>query len=616
MCGIYGYIGNSFNLVAFQDGLRTIERRGPDDTSSMVNKSFGETVALGHTRLAIVGLGPAGNQPLKYKNLFIVFNGEIYNFMELREELAAGGVSFSTNTDTEVILKGFYCQGVEFFKKVRGMYAFAIYNSFSHKLILGRDPAGKKPLYLALGKELVFGSELKAVLKLVRPEKISESALADYMRYGYVRAPKSIYQGIETLRPGMIIQVDLVSRRKKGLTHISLKSNVSIPETYEAFLVKSRELLIKSVEARLYAERPMGIFLSGGIDSSLISAIAIKECGIKLNSYSVGFKEVNFDESGYAKAVARELGLKHKNYVLSEREAIDVLEDCQQVFDEPFADTSIIPLAFLAKKAREEVQVALTGDGGDEIFAGYSKYAFFHNLNSKRFLVGGRWGKVAQVASPTLVYLNELLPKKSKISNLESRLGKLVNSLNSTTLGEAFLQASSNYFFEETKSLLHDSEKVESLQNAVFWDQDNQLPNGFLVKSDRCSMMHGLELRAPLLDLDLARFVNSAPIEWKFRKGRLKAPLREMLEAYLPKKLFERPKSGFTVPYKTVLREANAADLTHVKSSSANFPFLEKAKVNSIIKNAEKGKDQDIQKLWCLLQLKRWERRWGLNEHE
>jgi asparagine synthase (glutamine-hydrolysing) len=388
MCGITGIISKkALDHYAVSTMMNGLLHRGPDANGIFTDES--QAVALAHTRLSIIDLSTEANQPFysQDKRYVVVFNGEIYNFQQIRNELMTHhSIQFKTHSDTEVIIEAFSVWKEEFVKRLQGMFAIAIFDQITQKLFLFRDRAGKKPLFYFSSKDFfAFASEIKALLKhpAIRAQvKINKDVISSFLHLGYIPEPATIYSNIHKFPSGHLGEIDCD-------TNLILKSYWKIRDNILPRKIKSadfakkqlQELLDDAVKERLISDVPLGAFLSGGTDSSLVSAIASKFTSSPLKTFSIGFKESKFDESKYAREVGKHLKLNHSEYILSEREAVDILETYLHHFDEPFADTSAIPTMLVSKLARKEVKVVLTGDGGDELFQGYGAYSWANRLD-------------------------------------------------------------------------------------------------------------------------------------------------------------------------------------------------------------------------------------------
>jgi len=519
-----------------------IRRRGPDATGVFVRGS----VALGHRRLSIIDTSETANQPMANEDdsVIVVFNGEIYNFGDLRPELERRGHRFRTRSDTEVLVHGWEEYGPALLDRLRGMFAFAIYDHRRQQLFLARDRLGKKPLhYAATTDGFLFGSEIKAI-RAAQPDlgAIDPVALAQYAAYGNSLGARTIFAGVRKLPPGHRLLLDVA----KGPTAFTIDRYWDVrfePEhgvAEEEWLERIDAVLSESVRLRLISDVPLGAFLSGGIDSSLVAAYMTRHSS-HVKTFTIGFRERSHDESGYASQVARVLGTEHQvDYV--EPDALAVLPELVDVYDEPFADSSAIPTYYLCRAARQHVTVALSGDGGDELHVGYPRYLrslLIEDIGRAATSVGRRWAARAV----------ELMPHGIKNRAVVERLAltgfELYDHVMGATAAHLALLHPDVRTPDASAEMADDyavyEDRVLAMQAT---DVHNYLPEDILVKVDRAAMWHSLEVRCPLLDHELVELSARIPPELKRRKHLLRA----LLHRRVPRELVERPKMGFGVP--------------------------------------------------------------------
>lgn len=582
MCGITGFwdlTGSSSHdeLISVVSEMRDIMRhRGPDDSGEWVDQESG--IALGFRRLAILDLSPTGHQPMLSadERYVMIFNGEVYNYAELRSELDSVGREFRGTSDTEVMLAGILQWGLEkAVTRFNGMFAIALWDRRDRKLHLIRDRIGVKPLYYGwCGKTLVFGSELKSLTAhpAFKPE-IDRESLTLYLRYGYVPAPHSIYQGVKKLEPGTILTFEEGKRQTDG----SRIRYWSARETIERGAQNPFQgddldavseldgLLRASVRDRMIADVPLGAFLSGGIDSSTIVAMMQAQSTRPVKTFTIGFQEAGYNESEYAKEVALHLKADHTELYVSPRDAMDVIPQIPSMFDEPIGDSSQIPTYLVSKLARQSVTVSLSGDGGDELFGGYSRY-----LNSLNV-----WGIVGRIPMPVRKTAGAIFDQASKLDwqritshgRLATRLYHLAEISRMKSADELYWRFSSNW--DQPGQVVIDGREPPALhmapenskllpefaQRMMYLDFNTYLPDDILVKLDRASMAASLEGRVPFLDDHrVVEFVWRLPLHMKIRSGKGKWILRQVLYQYVPQRMVERPKMGFGVPIDSWLR--------------------------------------------------------------
>jgi asparagine synthase (glutamine-hydrolysing) len=590
MCGIAGYWDRSHQFSpAESQGIvtamtDTLIQRGPDSSGIWLDESAG--IALGHRRLAILDLSPEGAQPMLSpdRRYAIVFNGEIYNFAELRSTLSESGYQFRGHSDTEVMLAAFTEWGLTAaVQKFIGMFAFALWDTQERVLHLCRDRAGEKPLYYGwVGNTLLFGSELKALI--AHPQwqgQIDRDALTLFVRYGYIPAPHSIYQGISKLTPGTTIGFgaeqtqlatpvaywDLQTVVAKGLRE-------PFTGTDAEGIDRLDKLLRDTIKEQMVADVPLGAFLSGGIDSSTVVALMQAQSSRPIKTFSIGFAEQKYNEAEYAKAVAQHLGTEHTELYVRATDALDVIPMLPHLYDEPFADSSQIPTFLLSKMTREHVTVSLSGDAGDELFGGYSRY----------FLSIDIWQKIGWIPVGMREFYAKLLVSlpPERWDSIVDRVGKILPRLQNVQAGrkihkiagvlgskqplEIYRKIVSIWKnpaeivlkgIENPTIVTHPPEwldKLDLAEQMMYLDTMSYLPDDILVKVDRAAMAVSLESRVPFLDRRIIEFAWQLPLSMKLRNNQGKWLLRQVLDRYVPSELIDRPKMGFGVPIDLWLR--------------------------------------------------------------
>lgn len=581
MCGIAGFFNpiaqsNSDSIQAIVERMTgTLVHRGPDDAGSWIDASAG--IALGHQRLSILDLSPEGHQPMQSANgrYVLVFNGEIYNFSSLKQELRQLGYSFRGHSDTEVMLASFCQWGLELaIQQFNGMFAFALWDRQERVLHLGRDRLGEKPLYYGwVGQALVFGSELKAVAAY--PEfqpSVNRDALTAFVQYNYIPSPHSIYQGIYKLPAGTILSWDGNNQHPAPRAYWSIQSIVE-SGTVTPFEASEQEavlhldsLLREAVTLRMVADVPLGAFLSGGIDSSTIVALMQAQSSQPIQTFTIGFHEDAYNEAQYAKAVAQHLGTAHTELYVTPEEALATIPKLPTLYDEPFADASQIPTFLIAQLARQQVTVSLSGDGGDELFSGYSRYFKGHRLwQNIGWMPPATRTMAARAWKQSLETLEALLPTQLKSSTLSYKSRRVADILAVKNPQALYTELIS--YWREPLSVVIDGKTPQTMFNTsqeytalnfrewmMFLDTATYLPDNVLVKVDRASMGVGLEGRIPLLDHRVVEFAWQLPLSLKIRQNQSKWLLRQVLYRYVPLQLIERPKMGFGVPLDRWLR--------------------------------------------------------------
>lgn len=644
MCGITGLYSTmaSPNKPELHRTATTINNallhRGPD--SGDVWQDSDLPLALGHRRLAILDLSPTGAQPMESASgrYIIVFNGEIYNFKSIRTDLENNyNCSFRGHSDTEVILAGIETWGFQkTVEKLNGMFAFALWDRKIKSLHLARDRLGKKPLYVGwAGSTLLFASELKAFCAHSEFRRdINRDALTSYMRFGYVPAPLCIFEQVWQLQPGMYMSIDVQLLRggqdlKPLMSHYwrakdAIEKSRANPRT-ENTVPDFENLLSICVQDRMIADVPLGAFLSGGIDSSSVVALMQKNSSEKIKTYTIGFDEGGYNEAQHAAKIAAHLGTDHHELTLHAKDALDLVPLLSQIYDEPFADASALPTYLVAKFARSDVIVALSGDGGDEMLGGYNRH-----------ITGPKCWNITQNIPPWLRKpfadaIHSIPPLTwSKIrgrGNFGAHIHKFAETMTKICEGDVYMSFLSQW--QKPKTLVRDGQEnliplvhpdyqIEGLsfaENMMYWDILSYLPDDILTKVDRASMAVSLEARAPLLDLRIFDFVWQLPLEQKIQNGKGKWLLRQVLKNHIPEDLFERPKQGFSVPIADWLRgelKDWAEELLN-ENLLRTQGYFDYVHIRKIWDEHKKGRGSHAQKLWTLLMFQAWHKHWVEN---
>lgn len=634
MCGIVGGISKRFkNKDVVESMLAGIKHRGPDGQGAFFDDK--NNVFLGHARLAIIDLSESGKQPMSLKSkktgrmLWITFNGEIYNYQEIKKELTAHGYEFFSTTDTEVILAAFDMWGEECVNKFRGMFVFAIFDSEANTFFIFRDRFGVKPLYYYQNDEnFIFSSELKSICTF--PDfikKINPEALSLYFQYGYIASPYTIFENVFKLDKGsfLILKGGVLEIKKYWSSDIYFnKEKTALSESEVE--VKLEEILLESFQYRMVADVDVGVFLSGGIDSSLVASLLQHNSTRKIKTFTVGFQEKEYDEAPYAKRIAQYLGTDHYERYVSLNDGKKFIHKYGDIFDEPFGDSSSIPTLILSEFASTQIKVVLGGDGGDELFAGYSKYQAIKKILSIPTSIRRLAADFIDLLGPNMV--SNFFNKINKIfgleiySNLSGKLPKLSNTLRAKSFQEAFDLASSywvgadlkNLFinFKPVKNQFNKSNDVDYREQMQLWDIDKYLTDDILVKTDRATMYHGLEGREPFLDQKIWEFVCTLDPALKFKKLGSKYLLKDILLKYLPAELINRPKSGFRPPLHSWIKEGwedYLKDLLSEKNIKKQGIF-NPAVISDIVNRFETDGYVNSDKLWLLLAFQLWYFRW------
>ncbi len=644
MCGIAGLWHRT---ACSEEGLRaglermtaTLVHRGPDDAGLWCDGAEG--VGFGFRRLAIIDLGPTGHQPMLSSDgrYVLVFNGEIYNFGELRSELARTGSTFRGSSDTEVILEAVVRWGSEeTIPRLWGMFAIALWDRRERRLLLARDRLGKKPLYYALdGDGVTFASELKAI-RAVRDAVVDRQALAAYLRYGYVPAPGTIYAGISKLPPGSLAVVGA----KGGITVQSYWNGQAVAEAGLAarravddarWAVRDLDALLRDgVRRRMVADVPLGAFLSGGIDSSLVVALAQAESGRPVRTFTLGFTEADYDEAPAARAVAAHLGTDHTELYVSPRDAREIVPRLPDIYDEPFGDSSQIPTVLVSSLARSHVTVALSGDGGDELFGGYVRHVWAGRIRravrwwppALRHGVARVLGGIPPARAGWMYGVAErAIPPRMRQVHPEEKLAKLAKVLTADSDDQAYESLVSAWSDPQlvvgadtgggTGTEGERAPRIDSfVERMMLLDQLHYLPDDILVKMDRATMAASLEVRAPFLDHRLVEWAWRLPLGVRCRDGVGKWVLRQLLAQHVPPTLFDRPKTGFGIPIGAWLRGPlrDWAEALLDERRLSREGYLRPAVIRQVWTDHLAGRRDDDVRLWIVLMFQAWLERW------
>jgi asparagine synthase (glutamine-hydrolysing) len=610
----------------------TMAYGGPDDFGNYKDETG--KVFLGHRRLSIIDVSADGHQPMFYNEWVVVFNGEIYNYKEIQQELGLLGCTFSSGSDTEVLLKAFDKWGYDAVQRFRGMFAFALWNTKTNKLLLCRDRVGVKPLYWYKKDGIfLFGSELKSLRKYPQFDTtINKEAVSLFLQTGYIKSPSSIFKHAYKVEPGGFLEIDMEGNIKQwkywDVNNIKPREDFL---TDESVLTQAEDLLLGSSEYRMVADVPVGIFLSGGVDSSLVTALLQKNASRPLKTFTIGFHDKHFDESGHAKKVAEHLGTDHYELICTQENFRDIIPQLPDMYDEPFGDSSAIPTHLVSGLAREQVTVALSADGGDEVFTGYIRYSAIKDYYNKiKYLPLG----TRKLLSKALLSLDYKTIEKifSRIGlsynfrGLEWRLPKFCNALTASDELD-FFELSSLYIQpNQLKDLLdaprsnifvfdrNNIEKDYLFSSLGKIDIGSYLEGDILTKVDRASMAVALEGREPLLDHKLIEFGLSLPDKYKIRNKQTKWILRNILYKYVPKELIERPKQGFAIPIKEWLQtelKHILVELSEDKKFCELFSFNH-SELKKIISTFLSPSNTSINPhfIWFLYSLYTWYKRW------
>ncbi len=631
MCGISGFI--DFNGASSEHDLEqmthSLEHRGPDGFGTFIHGTAHYKIGLGHRRLSILELSELGKQPMNWNQFTIVFNGEIYNFSEIKVELEKLGHTFISESDTEMILHAYGEWGEKCLDRFIGMFAFVIYDAEKEEIFAARDRAGVKPLFIYQNNGLfLFSSELKAFHKHPDFEKkISIPAVQAYLQYGSVPTPHCIFEYCTKVNPGHFIKTSLRDFQAVPVQYWNVydyynKPKLDIP--VEEAKEQTESLLKSACEYRMVSDVPVGVFLSGGYDSTCVTALLQKDRTEALRTFTISVPDIGLNEAPYAKSISELLQTNHTETECSAKEAIDLIAELPFFYDEPFADSSAIPTTLVSKIAKQHVTVALSADGGDEVFAGYNRYEMILKY-------GDKLNKIPSFARKRLAGIMDLVPAnsipvlKSKY-NFAQRYEKTKSILRNASDRNIMLSVSQLFTDDQISALsTHSFEKLTSyfdsteLQNysplafAQAMDYQTYLLDDILQKVDRASMAVSLESREPLLDHRIIEYAAQLPDHFKFRDRSKKWLLKEIVHQYIPKAVMDRPKMGFAIPIeswlKNELRDLLETYLSEQRISETGlFHWTEIERLKTSFLN---GRKEFGVKIWYLLSFMMWYERWG-----
>jgi asparagine synthase (glutamine-hydrolysing) len=599
MCAIY-FTNQKISKEEVNTKLKSIEFRGPDHTGVLQK----DDLTFGHLRLSILDLDIRSNQPMEFESYTIVFNGEIYNFQDIRSELLVLGYTFDTTGDTEVLLKGFKEWGSQIVPKLNGMFAFAIYDLNTRKIFCSRDRLGVKPFYYSW-KDGNFEA-CSQIKPLSHNKKINEEAVSMFLDCTYIPSPHTIFEDVYKLSPGNNMTIDLNSNQITIEEYWNLKDATDSGLNYEEAKLKLHNLLKDAVKIRLQSDVPFGSFLSGGIDSALITSIASKISTDPIRTFSIGFEDPEFDESKIAAQYAGILSTVHTETICTPEDILEMLPKLIQVYDEPFADSSALPSLLLNKVTKQYVTMALSGDGGDESFLGYNHFDWIYKV-SKLMKIPFYCRKILAffVTKPILKHRASSFKKILKSENIDSVIEDVFIGFNSILKVRDRSWLSNFGIF---KKLSANSLQKDADLNIKLW-----LENDSNVKVDRASMAFSVEVRSPFLDYRIIEFARTLPVSYRYLPGNKKRILRDILKEYIPEEVFNQPKKGFAVPIgawiRNELREEFELSLTD--SFLQQVPNLDIPKFKKMFTYHLQGKYDYSSYIWRVYVLSKWYREYG-----
>ncbi|WCT11870.1 asparagine synthase (glutamine-hydrolyzing) [Mucilaginibacter jinjuensis] len=603
--------------------------RGPDGQGVEMYQKDNLLVGFGHRRLSIIDLSAVAGQPMSYNGLHLVFNGEIYNYQEIRDQLTELGHEFKTHSDTEVILHAWRQWGESCIEQWRGMFAIVLYDEYTNEIICIRDRAGVKPLYYYFSDGLfLFASELKAILQHPDFKKqINPEAVASYLQYGYVSWPHCIYNYTHKLSPGHILKMNLGTRVLDIKQYWNVydyydkpKLSITLPDA----IGETERILQQSFQYRMVADVPVGVFLSGGYDSACVTALLQKNSTEKIKTFTIGAADSKLDEAPFAKEIAAHLGTDHTEYYCTAQEALDIIPDLPYHYDEPFADSSAIPTILVSRMARKSVTVALSADAGDEIFAGYYRYDYIARYGDKIKSVP----KVLRTALSAVMgnISSESIPVLRNKYNFHGRYNKFRNLLEDPSPAEMMRNLTQTFTQSEINSLFatpvqeqftaHRTNKLvegyDALSYMMAVDYQTYMVDDILQKVDRATMAASLEGREPFLDQHIIEWAAQLPTEYKYYNRQKKYILKQIVHKYIPQQMMDRPKMGFAIPIEHWLNhELKNLVQTYLSSEKLkehglfNIPVVE-----GIINQFYGGRTEKHLQVWYLLMFQMWYEKW------
>jgi asparagine synthase (glutamine-hydrolysing) len=632
MCGISGFV--DFNKKTERETLekmnRMLNHRGPDGEGYGIYNTDNAVIGLGHRRLSIIDLTEGGSQPQTFGSLHITFNGEIYNYAEIKKELEQKGHQFHSHSDTEVILHAYKEWGSAALQKFIGMFAFVIYDEASQQLFACRDRAGVKPFFYYWKNGLfLFSSELKAIIQHPAFEKeISTDAVAAFMQFGFIPTPHCIFKNTHKLKPGHFLQVTLSNQLLQTQQYWNVYDaynkptlKIDLPEAIE----ETEKLLTSAFQYRMVSDVPVGVFLSGGYDSSCVTALLQKNNTEKIKTFTIGVPDAGLNEAPFAKEIAAHLGTDHTEYYCTHKEALEIVPQLPYFYDEPFADSSAIPTSLVSKIAREKVTVALSADAGDEIFAGYNRYDYMMRYGKKLKSIPGFMRKSAAAimdvvpANSIPVFNKKYLfsSRYEKVKTLlknpseQNILMSLTSQMSESDLADLFkIPVAKLPTAFESEELLKENHSALAYMMAI--DYQTYLLDDILQKVDRATMSVSLEGREPFLDQRIIEWAAQLPMEYKYNNGNKKFIIKEIVHKYLPAKMMDRPKMGFGIPIATWLQ----TDLKPFVDQYFDEAFVTRqnifnsGEIQRIKKSFYNGKVERAEKIWYLLMFQMWYDKW------
>ncbi len=632
MCGISGFVDFSKKTeqTILEKMNRTLSHRGPDGEGYGMYFTDNTSIGLGHRRLSIIDLTEGGSQPQSYQNLHITFNGEIYNYAEIKKTLEEKGHVFNSHSDTEVILHAYKEWGDAALQKFIGMFAFVIYDEENQKIFVARDRAGVKPLFYYWKNDIfLFGSELKALVQHPSFDKfINIDAVAAFMQYAYVPTPHCIYNNTYKLKPGHFLELNIKTKTILTQQYWNVYDaynkptlKISLPDA----ITETEKILTSAFQYRMVSDVPVGVFLSGGFDSACVTALLQKNNTEKIKTFTIGVPDAGINEAPYAKEIAEHLGTDHTEFYCTQKEALEIIPQLPFFYDEPFADSSAIPTTLVCKIARQKVTVALSADAGDEIFAGYNRYSYMMKYgkllnNIPGFIRKSVAGIMDNVPAKKVPFVNNSYAFESRYEKIKT---SLKNPSAKNILKNITQQMNGDYIAQLFKRPINvlptafdnnelQKESYSTLNYMMAIDYQTYLADDILQKVDRASMSVGLEGREPFLDHRVIEWAAQLPMEYKYNNGEKKFIIKKIVHQYIPQEMMDRPKMGFGIPIADWLKK----DLKAIVDYYFNITFIEKQGIfnNEFIQKIRNefnnGKVEKAEKIWYILMFQMWYDKW------
>jgi asparagine synthase (glutamine-hydrolysing) len=636
MCGLVGFISSNRQNSVVESMLEVLRYRGPDDTGTLVEAVADSFVHLGQNRLSIQDVSKKGHQPFVSDcgNYILVFNGEVYNFKIIREELETLGQKFVSGSDTEVILYAYKHWGMDCLEKFIGMFAFAILDKIEQKIFLVRDRAGVKPLYYHVGKsEFLFASELKSFHQHSGfVKRLNKEVLPYYFQFGYIPAPHTIFEKTHKLLPGHYVEIDINDSEPIDFKVIKywdveeFYKKDKFTDNEEAILSNLEDLITDSVNLRMISDVPVGVFLSGGYDSTLVTALLAQNKQRKLHTFTIGFEDKKYNEAEHAKTIAKYFGTEHSELYISNQDLLDKVSDLPFHYDEPFADSSALPTMMVAEMAKQDVTVALSADGGDEVFCGYSKYFMLQKFESvfASSLKKNTVNALMKVIPAKMVgAINSLLPKSKRFTNIEDKYAKFKRAMSAKSLSDMFCNASSYVNPQQVKQFLKikpelfgtfDFEpELSFIDNMMLTDYRSFMVDDVLVKVDRACMSNSLEGREPLLDHRIIEFMAQVPNKLKYKNKQGKYLARQILYKHIPAEMVDKPKSGFQIPLVNWLKnELKLLVDEHIQPEKLDEELFDISELMKLKSRFYAGDNTLANVLWFVLMFQMWREQWDV----